>query len=700
MKIKNKILLIISLLIIPTIVFASDSSNDFPLAFALVMEAFCSIHMSIFVLKPLSEIFSKENSKKTFWTLFAIRACILIFCDLLVTPVIAIADFIAVFVGAFLVVPISAAITKTSINGRSNQVIKFNVQNNQINTQPNPGVSGIELKCAKCNSVLQITDKFCPSCGEPFDGNNVVVSENANATIQIPPKVVVLPTNFDKMYSLTEDKMLDEFINRELTKAGIDKASKLIPSDILKRKRILNLIFSFLVFIFITLIFFHFPIYTYIIGIIILFIFFRMTRKYDLIKYLKKQLKARPGEKVSNIVMNVNNTFLTDNTKGVFVGSLLVGIVLPLIIFSTPKILYEKTDGGYAVRYYIFGLTNFKTATIPETHNNEKVVSLRGNTFSNMPFLESVVLPDTITEIRGQAFKNCKKLTNVNIPNKLEYLGGGAFYNASSIKNIELPDTLTFLGGEAFYGAKSLETVKLSKNLNEIRGNSFEYCSSLRSITIPDNVERIGGHAFYGDSSLSEVVFTENSKLTEIGSSAFRQCPSLYSITIPNGVYVNERAFKESPTNIKYFFDENSNYNNYSNNYSNSYSSSSKNISIPYLSDYMVFKSKNEVLNINEYSLKLDYNTGILNNNIYNEAYVSGAVYNPMYLLGKMVIKIHFYDSSYNELVSLQKEIELLGKGYSVISFHCGASIDELAENKTFNDIYYYKIEILQLSIN
>ena len=114
----------------------------------------------------------------------------------------------------------------------------------------------------------------------------------------------------------------------------------------------------------------------------------------------------------------------------------------------------------------------------------------------------------------------------------------------------------------------------------------------------------------------------------------------------------------------------------------------------------MVFKSKNEVLNINEYSLKLDYNTGILNNNIYNEAYVSGTVYNPMYLLGKMVIKIHFYDSSYNELVSLQKEIELLGKGYSAISFHCGASIDELAENKTFNDIYYYKIEILQLSIN
>ena len=51
-----------------------------------------------------------------------------------------------------------------------------------------------------------------------------------------------------------------------------------------------------------TLIFFHFPIYTYIVGLVILFIFFRVTRKYNLIKYLKKELKARPQEKISNII--------------------------------------------------------------------------------------------------------------------------------------------------------------------------------------------------------------------------------------------------------------------------------------------------------------------------------------------------------------------------------------------------------------
>lgn len=561
MKKISKYLLMISVLLLPNLVFASSGENDFPIGMAIGMEAFVSIHMSLFVLKPLSDMFSKENSKKTFWTLFSIRAGVLLFCDFFVTPYIAIVDFVSVFAGAFLIVPISAIITKTKINGRSNQVIRA-MPVVSVTSQPEQ-VKGIELKCAKCNSVLQITDKFCANCGEAFDGNNVVASENANATIQSPQKIAVLPSNFDKIYSMPEDKMLEEFINRELIKAGIDKSSSLLPSDILKRKKILNTIFSILVFIYISLIFFHFPIYTYILGIIILFVFFKITRRYDFIKYLKKQLKARPGEKISNIIMNEKNNLLTDNTKGLFTICLLVSFVLPLIIFSSPRIFYEKTEGGYAVRYYAFGLTNFKTVTIPETYKNEKVVRLRGNTFSNMPFLESVQLPDSIIEIRGQAFKNCKKLTKVNIPKNLEYLGGGVFYNATSIRKVELPDTLTYLGGESFYGATSLEYIKLSNNLTEIRGNSFEYCTSLKSITIPDNVIRIGGHAFYGDSSLSEVTISENSKLSEIGSSAFRQCSSLYNISIPSNTYVNDRAFKESPTLVnRYGY----NYNNTSDN--------------------------------------------------------------------------------------------------------------------------------------
>lgn len=61
-------------------------------------------------------------------------------------------------------------------------------------------------------------------------------------------------------------------------------------------------------------------------------------------------------------------------------------------------------------------------------------MGLRGNTFSNMPFLTEVTLPDSITEIRGQAFKNCRSLESVTLPKNLTYLGGEAFIVAAALR--------------------------------------------------------------------------------------------------------------------------------------------------------------------------------------------------------------------------------------------------------------------------
>lgn len=410
---------------------------------------------------------------------------------------------------------------------------------------------GIILKCTKCGNKMEVNHKFCAECGEPFDQNNVKVEMDTNVISNTSKEKIVTVNDFDSMFNLSEEAMLSEFINRELIKANIDQKSKLIPSAILKKRRILNIIFSFLLFCFISLIFFHFPLFTYLCGIIILFIAFKLTKSYNFMKYLKKKIKSRPSEKISNIIMSEKQTMVKDTSGKVLYLGMLVAIILPMIIFIKPMIWYEKMDGGYGVRYYIFGLTNFKTATIPETYKNLNVISLRGNTFSNMPFLKEVILPNTIVEIRGQAFKNNKSLRKVKLPSNLNYLGGGAFYNCTSIESIEIPNSVTYIGGEAFYNAKSLKNIKLSNNITEIKGSTFENCSSLESIDIPDEVTRIGGHAFYGNSSLTSVNISEKSKLKEIGSSAFRKCNNLYEIIIPRDTYVNERAFKESPTEVK-----------------------------------------------------------------------------------------------------------------------------------------------------
>lgn len=353
---------------------------------------------------------------------------------------------------------------------------------------------------------------------------------HAPATDETVTGRIVHAEDFDPLFAMPEEDCVEGFIKREMQRAGITEEQNLIPEDMLRRKNILNAILAVLLFVYISLFFFHFPMKTYVIGLLILVVYAFLASRYQLIKYLKKEIRSRSQEKISNIVMNVKASMVPDYSKKLKWALIAVAVAGSLLLFSKPRIFYEQADDGYYVRFYVYGLTNMTTATIPDTYQGEKVVGLRGNTFSNMPFLSEVTLPDSITEIRGQAFKNCR-----------------------SLERVTLPEHLTYLGGEAFYHCSSLEEVNLPAGLTEIRGNTFEECTSLLRIEIPDNVTRIGGHAFYGNTSLEEVVISPDSKLQQIGSSAFRCCDSLREITLPRGVSVNERAFKETPVRIDYY---------------------------------------------------------------------------------------------------------------------------------------------------
>ena len=581
---------------------------------ALFMEAFVSIPMSIFVLSPLSKIISKDNSKKVFWILFAIRAAILIFCDLFVTTEIAIVDFIAVFIGAFIVIPISATITKTPINGRSNQVITNNIG---ANMNPNPTITpNIALKCAKCGATLQITDKFCTACGTSFDGNNVQVVQQQ--TVQDTSPVV----NFDMAYYGTEKTILKNMLKEEIKNQG-ENISLLSTRSLNTKKNILLAIFGIITLVSTLLYFFNYSIvlcaFIEIIGLLIYLI---ISKRFNILNILTKKAIKSPDEDLSKIVNDIRSekqdTFLPQIIKLMLV--VFVAIFIPSVTFFQPKLLYTRYGDGYQVFRYTKGIVQGSDeVTIPSTYKGKNVIAIgesafqnakvskvnipygiesikikafynasniqtleipssvieiRGEAFAYMSNLTHISLPEGLKEIRGGAFKYDYNLTNIKLPSTLEYLGGSAFSHCSSITEITIPkkvteingatfeymtslrtinmhEGITYIHGEVFVGDTSLNNVKLPSKITEIKGSTFENCSSLTSIEIPEGVTRIGGHAFYGCSSLSYVYVPRT--LTEIGSSAFRQCYSLRSITIPRNAYVNERAFKESPTSISYY---------------------------------------------------------------------------------------------------------------------------------------------------
>ena len=193
-------------------------------------------------------------------------------------------------------------------------------------------------------------------------------------------------------------------------------------------------------------------------------------------------------------------------------------------------------------------------------------------------YLNSIILPNSVTSIAPEAFEYCRFLTSVNIPNSVTSIGSWAFSECNSLQSITIPASVTSIGMRAFLKCNNLESINVetgneyftSENGvlfdNEVKtllyyplGNSsttyvvpstvtsinelaFSYCKALTSITLPDNLTNIGYGAFMGCSSLASINLPNT--LTAIGQGILRGCESLSSITIPESVKsIGEWAF-------------------------------------------------------------------------------------------------------------------------------------------------------------
>ena len=222
------------------------------------------------------------------------------------------------------------------------------------------------------------------------------------------------------------------------------------------------------------------------------------------------------------------------------------------------NILTMPSTGTYATAFY--GCTGLETVALPDG-----LTEIAARAFSGCSKLVSVRLPSTLTSIGEYAFYDCKALADVVVPEKITTLSrslfagctglksvtipagvktidSGAFNKCSSLESIELPEGLTTLGSQAFMNCSALKSVRIPDGVTAIPNETFAYCSVLETVELPSALKTIGNMGFYKNNALRSISFPET--LETIGTNSFDECHSLADVTIDIPV-VTDYSFRD-----------------------------------------------------------------------------------------------------------------------------------------------------------
>lgn len=123
------------------------------------------------------------------------------------------------------------------------------------------------------------------------------------------------------------------------------------------------------------------------------------------------------------------------------------------------------------------GVTQIPAYTFNSCQKLKKVVApgwstgkVYKETFSGCYSLESISIPNGITEIEQKAFNNCLSLTSITIPNSVSTIGQGAFGYCDGLTSVTIGSGITSINSYAFQYSPNLTTITINKPQGSVSG--------------------------------------------------------------------------------------------------------------------------------------------------------------------------------------------------------------------------------------
>lgn len=205
-----------------------------------------------------------------------------------------------------------------------------------------------------------------------------------------------------------------------------------------------------------------------------------------------------------------------------------------------PSSLQQIGDSAFS------GCTALKTIRF---EGNSRLLTIDAKAFYDCTSLESIAVPDGVTEIGESAFEDNSSLISVTVPASVKTIGSSVFEGCTSLVNVTLAKDLSVLGKDMFKECSALETITLPSIVTEIPTYFLAECENLVTVVLPNSYTSIGSSAFSGCEKLTwgekELVFP--TELISIGGYAFSGCSELKKVSFPSNLTeIGSYAFRNT----------------------------------------------------------------------------------------------------------------------------------------------------------